>query len=99
MALGSNEVNIIVKAKDEASAKLKAIQKTAQGLAKVGFAAAAVGAAGLAVRLKGAVDAASNLNETVNKSSVVFGANAKIVQDFAEKSAETFGGQRGGGIE
>jgi predicted DNA-binding protein YlxM (UPF0122 family) len=49
------------------------------------FAVAVVG--GIALSIK----AASDLNEAMNKSTVVFGESSKVVSSFADTSAESFG--------
>lgn len=54
----------------------------------IGMAAAGVGVAVLA---KGTVDAASNQNEALNKSNVVFGDNAKAVETWSKSTAKSLG--------
>lgn len=41
--------------------------------------------------IRGTIDAASDLNETVNKSDTIFGANAAVVNAWAANSAEAVG--------
>ncbi len=63
-------------------------------LKKLGVAAAAAGAAVVAMAGKFAVDAvkaASDLSETVAKTNVLFGDSAKSVQAFAGAAASSFG--------
>lgn len=57
----------------------------------MGKAAAVVGAAVAAQFAKKIITAASDLNETVSKSTVVFGKNAAAVQTWAKTSAKAFG--------
>lgn len=60
--------------------------------AKTALAAAGAAlAAGTALFLKGSVDAASDLNETLSKTSVVLGDAASKVQAFADNAAGTLG--------
>jgi phage-related protein len=61
-------------------------------VAAAAFAAAAVAAGAFAIKFgKDAVLAASDLNETISKTGVLFGKNAKEVEDFASKAATALG--------
>jgi hypothetical protein len=71
------------------------INRVARGAA-VAFAGIAVG---VAVVGKGAVDAASDLNETLSKSNTVFGDNAKEIEDWADTAAESFGQSKKDALE
>lgn len=68
--------------------------KVGDGIKKIGAAmavgVAAAGVAGAAFA-KSAISAASDLNESLGKSSVVFGDNAKDIEAWASKSAKAFG--------
>jgi len=68
--------------------------KVGEGIKKIGAAmaigVAAAGVAGVAFA-KSAISAASDLNESLGKSSVVFGDNAKDIEAWASKSAKAFG--------
>jgi phage-related protein len=66
------------------SEKVGAALKRAAVPATIALAAIAVGA-------KKAVDAASNLNEAVNKAGVVFGASSKDVVSWSRTLAQSFG--------
>lgn len=70
----------------EKSTRLAKIQMTAMGVA--GAAAGAYIAAQFARKI---ITAASDLNETVNKSSVVFGKNAAAMQAWSKTAATSFG--------
>lgn len=64
--------------------------------AAIGVAAGVVAAGALA---KSSVDAASDLSESMSKVDVVFGDNAKAVQDWSKKSATAFGQSRQSALE
>lgn len=57
----------------------------------VGPILATLGAAGVVVGLKNAVDAASDLNEQLSRSNVLFGASAKEIDDWSKTTATSFG--------
>ncbi len=58
----------------------------------VAFASGAfLGGAGLAAALKSSIDAASNLNEQISKTNVVFGRSAEEVKAWSETSASALG--------
>ena len=63
------------------------------GMAKGIFAPLAAAAAGVGVFsfLKGAIGGASDLNETVSKSNIIFGENAGAVSDWAKNAATKVG--------
>jgi hypothetical protein len=54
-------------------------------------AAGAIAGIGIGAVLVGAVRAASDLNETINKTNVIFGANASAVREWARGAAQDFG--------
>lgn len=62
-----------------------------KGMGKTVAAGAAAGVAGLAVLGKSAVDAGSDLNETLSKSNTVFGDQGKVIEKWADGSAKAFG--------
>lgn len=66
---------------------------TTKSLAKLGAAAIVGSAAGRAVGdfFRDSITQASNLNETLNKSSVIFGSHAKDMEKWASKAATTLG--------
>lgn len=70
----------------EKATRLAKVQMTAMGVA--GAAAGAYIAAQFARKI---ITAASDLNETVNKSSVVFGKNAAAMQAWSKTAATSFG--------
>jgi hypothetical protein len=78
----------IAKVTDGIKNSLQTVGKAALGVAIGGV--VAVGAAFLTIG-KSAVNAASNLNEAINASSVVFGDAASKIQDFAKTAAESTG--------
>jgi hypothetical protein len=66
--------------------KIKSSFLTAASAAGIAFGAGAV-----VQGIKGTIDAASNLNETVNKSSVIFGSQADAMLKWSANSARTMG--------
>lgn len=70
------------------SAKFKTMAK-AGALAFAGLAAAA-GAAAVKIGMD-AINAASDFNETLNKTNVIFGESASSIEAWAETAAATFG--------
>jgi hypothetical protein len=50
-----------------------------------------LGGAGLAAGMKASIDAASNLNEEISKTNVVFGRSAEEVKAWSETSARSLG--------
>ena len=90
----ANTVEILVKARDEASRVLTRVGKEADSLSdklrRMRLPLLAVTGAFAALGVS-SVKAASDLVEATNKANVTFGASAKIVQDFAKTSADQFG--------
>ena len=89
---------ITIKAHDQASATLNAVSEKAGGLGKTFGTALKVGALGAAAGIAAtipvaisAVQAASSLNESVNKAAVTFGKAIGPVTEFADTSARKFG--------
>ncbi|MBN1430439.1 MAG: hypothetical protein JXB07_18865 [Anaerolineae bacterium] len=85
------DLRIRVKAKDEASGVLGAIGGGLQKLGTIAIAGIGAVGAGVAYIASQAIPAASDLNESLNASSVVFGEAAGIIQDFGKTSAEAVG--------
>lgn len=93
-------VELVVKGTDHASGTLKSIDKAAGGLGKMlksplgpiaGIAALGGALGGIAIGASKFIGAASDLEESVNKSKVVFGKFSHEVKDFASTSASSFG--------
>jgi hypothetical protein len=91
-------LELVIKGVDNASGVFKNVDKSASGLSKtVGTvlkAGALAGVAALGALAVGSIKfigAASDLEESVNKSKVVFGDFADEVTDFAKTSAQSFG--------
>ena len=77
---------------DKRSKRLgKSLGRTAKNVAKVGAAAVAGLTVASAVIIKKGVDAASDLEEVVSKSSVIFGEAADSVMDYASTAADSLG--------
>lgn len=94
----TNEVTIHVKAKDDASKTFKQVEGSAKRLdgnvkKMAGVIGAAAGVAGAAMIKFGvdSVKAASDMNETMNKTQVVFGKNASEITKWSRNSAEKLG--------
>ena len=68
--------------------KVGSAVQAAGAIALTGIGAAAAGVVAIA---REAIPAASNLNESLNASGVVFGEAASIIQDFGKTSAEAIG--------
>lgn len=62
-------------------------------------AGSAIAAAGIGGLLKDSLSAASNLNETINKSNTIFGQNAGVVSKWAQNSARSVGLSRQAALE
>lgn len=60
---------------------------------------AALAIGGLALGAKKSIDAASDLNESINKSSVLFGAAAKTMPGFGESVAKSLGMSRNAALD
>lgn len=96
--MGANEIAILVKARDQASAVLAGVREKAGAMGDaftaaakvVVIAGAAITAAVVTLGIV-AVKAASDLNESQNKVAVVFGQSAKVIQDWAKTAAESLG--------
>jgi hypothetical protein len=90
-------------ARDKASAEFRKVGDAADDTGKrVGMfggaiggamkvAAGALAAAGIGSMFKDAITGASDLSETINKSNVIFGANAGKVRDWSKNAARSFG--------
>lgn len=100
----ANSITIEVNARDNASGVFATVRQNAAPLesglaslhskallASAGITAIGGALVGAAAVMKTTVDAASDLNESQNKASVVFGASARAVHDFAQVSASSFG--------
>lgn len=98
----ANEVEILVTSKDKTKAGFdSAYSSTDKGVSKIGdrirsigkVAAVGFAAAGVAAVAFGreAVSEASDLNETINKTKVIFGDNAKNILKWSQSSATAFG--------
>lgn len=96
------EIEVLLKLRDEMSKGIKAIDKNIDNLErnssksfkKVGKEAAIAGAAIAAIAIKigkDAVDAASDLNESLNATNKVFKDSAIVIQEFGEGSAQSVG--------
>jgi len=91
-------LQLVIYAVDKASGTLHAVDQKAGGLTsmlgKVGAVGGIAAAAGLAVAAGAALKfmgVASDLNEVQNKSTVVFGDSAKVIDQFAVQSAKSLG--------
>lgn len=94
----ANNVDLVMRllAEDKASEAFKkvgtAAEKTGGSYKKfAGVAAGALAGIGIAAFAKDAIGAASDLNETMSKSSVVFGKNADAIANWSNSSAESLG--------
>ena len=93
------EILVLIKGKDEASKVLQGVAKSAGGLGKaltdVGKIAGGVVLGGALLKapgaIKGLIDGASDLNETLSKSNTVFKGSAKEIEDWASTAAKSFG--------
>lgn len=75
----------------EADTKLKGFGAKASGAIKKGFVPAVAVLGGLAVVAKKATDAASDLSESQNAVSVVFGKSTGIIEKFSKNAAKQAG--------
>lgn len=101
--MNANEVAILIRAKDEATKTFKDVEQEANGLGKTlgdvgkiagGFLAAnVIGSAvdGFRNFIGGAVNAASDLGESLNAVNVVFKDHAQTVLDWGKNNATQFG--------
>ncbi len=89
------------KASQEAANAGSSFSSMAGSLAKVGLATAGVGlgVGALAAGFKSSIDAASNLNETMSKSSVVFGESSRQVAAFGDSAAKSIGQSKQQAVE
>jgi len=65
-------------------------EKVAAGIRRAAV-PATVALAGLGVGAKKAIDAAADMNEALSKSEVLFGANAKEIEDWSKTTAKSYG--------
>jgi len=83
------------KARGKVSGALSKISKSVQSVGKIALAGILGGIAAIGAGIVGvanqAIPAASDLNESLNATSVVFGEAAYIVQDFGKKAADSAG--------
>jgi hypothetical protein len=101
--VSQNSVEIVVKARDQTKAGFDATERNAHRLKStlkdVGTTAAGVLSADMAQRAGAAfgrfvgdtVRQATNLTESINAVNVVFGNSAKVVQDWGQQNAASFG--------
>jgi len=94
----ATSISFDIFARDRASDTFDKVGKSADGLGakfkKFGaFAAAGAAVAGVAVGKLGfdALNAASDMNETLNKSNTIFGKNAKAIESWANGAATSMG--------
>lgn len=79
--------------------------KDALGGVAAGFAGGIIGGGiadgfgSIASAMMGSVDAASDLNETVNKSQAIFGAQAGAVEKWSDSAATSFGLSKGEALD
>lgn len=93
-----SSISFDIFARDRASATLdnvgKSAERTGAGFDKMkGFAVAAGALAGAAIVKFGSdsISAASDLNETISKSNVIFGSNAAAIEKWAGGGAKSLG--------
>lgn len=91
-------LELVIKGVDHASGVFKNIDTHASRLGntmgtvlKVGALAAGAGLVGAGFAAVKFIGVASDLNESINKSAVVFGDSAKVIENFAATSAKSFG--------
>lgn len=82
---------------DTAAKKAGGLSSSFASLA-AGFGAGFVAFKGVEV-IGNAIDAASNLNETLSKSNVVFGQSATVVSDWGDTAAKSFGLSKQAAVE
>lgn len=93
------EILVLIKGRDEASKVFQGVAKSAGGLGKVltdvGKIAGGVVLGGALLKapgaIKGVIDKASDLNETLSKSNTVFKGSAKEIEDWASTAGKSFG--------
>lgn len=106
MGLTAGEINILIRARDQASrvmagigGNVKKLGESVKRFAKLAaLAFAAVGAAVVVAGLKFA-NAASDQEEALNKALVTFGRASAVVEEFAEGSANAFGLSKAAALE
>lgn len=86
-----NYVSGMKKASAATKSAMDTAEKNRKEMALMGKVGAVVGAAVAVQFARKIITAASDLNETVSKSTVVFGKNAAAVQAWAKTSAKAFG--------
>jgi hypothetical protein len=101
---GADGVDTVEQAAARANKSVTGIGSSLKGVAQVagGFLAArAITAGAQAIRgqVSGAIDAASDLDESLNKNSVIFGDNAAAVQKWAQGAASNLGISRQQALE
>lgn len=94
-------INVIVKADDlerslgqaerKTSAFANTIQGVFQGVGQRLFDAVTAGVSRAVGEINKAIQASSNLNESINKATVVFGENAQAILEWSQTSATAFG--------
>ncbi len=92
--MATNQINVLLRVKDELSAKLAAVQKQTDGMGaafernrrKIGLSLTAAGAAVTGFGLIAARNA-SKLEESMNAVEVVFKEGADIIKEFGKTSA------------
>ena len=93
--MDNNTLQILIKARDEASSSLNTVKSGLEGLGAGAMKAGGMLTAGVTAPLVGmaavGLKAASDLNESTSKNIVTFGAASKAAQDFAETSGKSFG--------
>jgi hypothetical protein len=91
----ANIVEIILKAVDNASPVIKklglSMEDMGRQMQKVGMGMSLAVTTPLMLLGKSSVDAARDLNESLNKVNVVFKDNSKVIQEWSENSAQAFG--------
>lgn len=79
------------RAVDDVDGKMNGLGSKLGSFAKTAGVALAGGATALAVLGKSAVDAGSDLNETLSKSNTVFGSQAKAIESWANGASKSIG--------
>ena len=84
---GGAVVTIVINAIDKASPILKGVNKS---MLAVGASITAIGVVGISA-MSNLAKEASNLEESANAVNVVFGAGAKVIEEFGKTSAKSVG--------
>jgi len=91
----ANIIEIIIRATDNASAVLKGtgtdLKKLGTDMTKIGAGMSLALTAPILALGKSSIEAASNLEESLNKANVVFGESAGVIESWAETAAASFG--------